>query len=377
MTAATERPRVLCLDDESAVLEGIERHLRKRYEVFTSTNGQQALEIMAARGPFAVVVSDMRMPHMTGAVFLQRARELHPDTVRILLTGHSDMESAISAVNNGQIFRFLTKPCPAFQLQSHIEEGVKQYNLINVERTLLEKTLRGAVEALTDILALTSPLAFGRATRVRSRVAAMCEHLQLKDRWHIEVAAMLSDLGAITFSDETAKKYYASAPLDAEEQNTVATMGRVGRTLLADIPRLEPVLSLLESVEHATLAGPTGKCTDLGAQILLLARDCDVMESNGTPLPVAIGQLTTRKDRYGDRAISALANCGVIGKIEMLTLSEVREGMVFADDVRTENGTLLVPRGYEVTQSFLARARAYRHGYVIEPLRVIKKVAPI
>lgn len=373
MTIVTERPRILCLDDEPALLEGVERSLRKRYDVITSTNGQQALEIMAARGPFAVVISDMRMPMMSGAVFLQRARELHPDTVRILLTGHSDMESAIAAVNNGQIFRFLTKPCPAFQLQSHIEEAVKQYNLLNIERTLLEKTLRGAVEALTDILALTSPLAFGRATRVRSRVAAMCEHLQLKDRWHIEVAAMLCDLGAITLPDDTAKKYYAGTALDPEEASTVASMGRVGRALLADIPRLEPVLTLLESVENATLAGPDGKCTDIGAQLLLLARDCDVMESTGTPLSVAIGQLTTRKDRYGERAISALASSGIAGKIELLSLSEVREGMVFADDVRTEHGTLLVPRGYEVTQSFLARARAYRHGYVIEPLRMIRK----
>lgn len=373
MATATERPRVLCLDDEPALLEGVERHLRKRYEVYTSTNGQQALETLVARGPFAVVLSDMRMPLMNGAAFLAKARELAPDTVRILLTGHADMESAISAVNSGQIFRFLTKPCPAFQLQNHIEDAVKHYNLLHVEKTLLEKTLRGAVRALTDVLALTSPLAFGRATRVRTRVQAMCNHMQLSDRWHIEVAAMLSDLGAITLPDDTAKKYYSGAPLDPEEQAAVASMGRVGRNLLADIPRLDPVLSILETVENATLAGPDAKCSDPGAQILLLARDADVLESTGVPLAVAIGQLEKRKDRYGERAVAALASSGIAGKIELMPLSEVREGMVFADDVRTEHGTLLVPRGFEVNQSFLARARAYRHGYVIEPLRVIRK----
>jgi response regulator RpfG family c-di-GMP phosphodiesterase len=373
MAAVTERPRVLCVDDEPALLEGIERHLRKRYEVITSTSGQQALELMTARGPFAVVVSDMRMPAMSGAVFLARARELAPDTVRMLLTGHADMDSAIAAVNNGQIFRFLTKPCPAHQLQLHIDEGVKHYNLLHVERTLLEKTLRGAVGALTDVLALTSPLAFGRATRVRTRVVAMCNHLKLQNRWHIEVAAMLCDLGAITLTEETAKKYYSGAPLDAEEQTAVAAIGRVGRKLLEDIPRLDPVLSLLETVEAATLAGPDAKCTDPDAQILLLARDCDLLENTGTPLAVAIGQLGARKERYGERAVAALAASGVVGTIDLVPLSEVREGMVFADDVRTEHGTLLVPRGYEVTQGFLARARAYRRGYVIEPLRVVRK----
>ena len=371
MAAATERPRVLCLDDEPAILEGLERHMRKRYEVFTCTNGQQALETLSLRGPFAVVISDMRMPLMSGAVFLGKARELAPETVRILLTGQSDMESAISAVNSGQIFRFLTKPCPALQLHAHVEEAVKLYNLQHVEKTLLEKTLRGAVEALTDILALTSPLAFSRATRVRSRVIAMCNHMQLADRWHIEVAAMLSDLGAITMTEETAKKHFANMPLDPDEQETVAAMGRVGRNLLSDIPRLEPVLAILEAVE--TAAHHDAKCSDLGAQILLLARDVDVLENSGTPLPVAIAQLEKRKDRYGERAVAALASSGAGGKIELVTMSEVREGMVFADDVRTEHGTLLVPRGFEVTQSFLARARAYRHGYVIEPLRVIRK----
>lgn len=373
MVVATERPRVLCLDDEPALLEGLERHLRKRYEVFTNTNGQQALETLVARGPFAVVVSDMRMPLMNGAVFLSKARELSPDSVRILLTGHADMESAVAAVNTGQIFRFLTKPCPAGQLLTHIEDAVKQYNLLNVEKTLLEKTLRGAVSALTDILALTSPLAFSRATRVRSRVIAMCNRMQLTDRWHIEVAAMLSDLGAITLSEETARKYFSGLPLDAEEQETVASMSRVGRNLLSDIPRLEPVLSILEAVETATQAGPDAKCSDPGAQILLLARDADALEHTGTPLAVAIGHFEKRKDRYGERTVAALASSGVAGKIELMPLSEVREGMVFADDVRTEHGTLLVPRGFEVTQSFLARARAYRHGYVIEPLRVIRK----
>lgn len=373
MVVATERPRVLCLDDEPALLEGVERHLRKRYEVHTSTNGQQALEILVSRGPFAVVVSDMRMPIMNGAVFLSKARELSPDSVRILLTGHADMESAVAAVNTGQIFRFITKPCPAFQLLTHIEDAVKHYNLLQAERTLLEKTLRGAVKALTDILALTSPLAFGRATRMRSRVVAICNQLQLSERWHIEVAAMLSDLGAITLTDETARKYFAGGPLDAEEQAAVSSMGRVGRSLLSDIPRLEPVLSILEAVDNASQAGPDAKCSDPGAQIVLLARDADLLESSGTPLAVAIGQLEKRKDRYGERAVAALASSGVAGKIELIPLSEVREGMVFADDVRTEHGTLLVPRGFEVTQSFLVRARAYRHGYVIEPLRVIRK----
>jgi CheY-like chemotaxis protein len=369
----SERPRILLVDDEPALLEGLERHLRKPFEVHTSTSAAQALELIALKGPFAVVVSDMRMPHVNGAVFLARVREIAPDTVRLLLTGHADTESAIAAVNEGQIFRFLTKPCPSFQLQAHLDEAVKHHNLLQVERTLLEKTLRGAIKALTDVIALTSPLAAGRGSRMRTRVTAMCDRLRLTDRWHIEVAAMLCELGAITLPEETAKKYYSGTPLDKHEQSVVTAMAKVGRTLIADIPRMEPVLALLDEYAAAVHAGSEGKCSALGAQMLLLARDLDVLESTGTPVKIAARMLASRRERYGEKAIEALAVDDLPDNVVLLALNEVLEHMVFAEDVKTEQGTLLVARGYEVTQSFLIRARAYRKGYVIEPLSVYRK----
>ena len=373
MAAASERPRILLVDDEPALLEGLERHLRKHFEVHTATSAAQALDVIALKGPFAVVVSDMRMPQMNGAVFLSRVREIAPETVRLLLSGHADTESAIAAVNEGQIFRFLTKPCPSFQLQAHLDEAVRHYNLANIERTLLEKTLRGAVKALTDVIALTSPLAAGRGTRMRTRVMAMCDRLKLKERWHIEVAAMLCELGAITLPEETAMKYYSGAQLDKHEQSVVAAMAKVGRNLIADIPRLEPVLALLNEYEAAVTAGSDGKCNELGAQMLLLARDLDVLESTGTPAKVAARMLASRRERYGEQAIAALAVEDIAEDVVLLALNEILEGMVFSEDVKTEQGTLLVARGYEVTQSFLLRARAYRKGYVIEPLSVYRK----
>src|SRR6478752_5272887 len=108
----TSRPRVLCVDDEPNVLEGLALHLHRRYEVTRATSGAAGLEALAKDPAIAVVVSDMRMPGMDGAQFLSRVRATKTDVVRLLLTGHADMTSAIAAVNDGQIFRFLTKPCP-------------------------------------------------------------------------------------------------------------------------------------------------------------------------------------------------------------------------------------------------------------------------
>jgi DNA-binding NtrC family response regulator len=117
-------------------------------ESTTATSGKAGLERLSSDGPFAVVVSDMRMPEMNGAAFLAQVRERAPDTVRVLLTGQADLDSAIAAVNEGQIFRFLTKPCAPEMLISSLRAAEEQHRLITAERVLLEQTLHGAVKAL-------------------------------------------------------------------------------------------------------------------------------------------------------------------------------------------------------------------------------------
>ena len=115
-------PKILCVDDEPNVLDGLNRVLFNYFDVTTATSGKQGLRLMDEQD-FYVVVSDMRMPEMNGAQFLSHAKEKSPDTVRLLLTGHSDVDSAIAAVNEGNIFRFLFKPCPEKQLIGHLNDA--------------------------------------------------------------------------------------------------------------------------------------------------------------------------------------------------------------------------------------------------------------
>ena len=112
------QPRVLCVDDEPNVLRGVERHLMDDYELHTATSGAEGLAILSSAGPFAVIISDMRMPGMDGAAFLEKSRSVDPGAVRILLTGQTDLASAAAAINEGQIFRFLLKPCQAEKLSA-------------------------------------------------------------------------------------------------------------------------------------------------------------------------------------------------------------------------------------------------------------------
>jgi len=382
---STARTKILCVDDEKAVLDGLSLHLRRRYDVLTAQSGAAGLEALERDGSIAVIMSDMRMPGMDGAEFLSRARKLLPNSVRLLLTGQADMTSAIAAVNEGQIFRFLTKPCPPAAVMAAVDAAAEQNRLVTAEKVLLEQTLHGSIKALTDILSLTNPVAFGRATRIKQLVSDLAEKLEVGERWQVEVAAMLSQLGSITLPAETIEKVYYNQPLTLDEQKMVARAPAVTEQLVRNIPRLEQVAEILAAHVKPrrgadALAGdPKKQYIDLMAQLLRAAVDFDTLDTQGSSGALSLDTMRGRKDRYEPRVLDALAALrgadGPRAGVREVFLSVLCVGMVFVDDVKTNTGTLLVARGFEVTQGFLERARNFKPGTVKEPLRVVVRPA--
>lgn len=373
------RPRVLCVDDEPRVLEGIALGLRRRYDVLTASGGMAALDILNKDPHVAVVLADMRMPMMDGTQFLQRCRHIAPDTVRIILTGQSDLAAAIAAVNEGQVFRFLTKPCPPAVLLPAIDAAVEQHRLITAERVLLEQTLHGAVKALGEILALTSPASFGRASRVTRSVALMAEALKLPERWTVEVAAMVSQLGFIALPTDLAERVHHGQPLSEEETQQVLAVPYVAEKLLAHIPRLELVRKILKASVRPIRRLPMGadaKAYQLmrAAQMLRIAIDFDDLQARGHTPQAAMAEMR-RHEGYDPEVLESLgAVVAPDGDPEVpkwVPLSALKVGMVAAEDIRMVSGTLLVSRGYEIGQSFIERARNFRPGTVKEPVCVI------
>lgn len=131
--------RILFVDDEENVLEGYKRLLHGEFEVETAKGGEQALAAVRLLGPYAVVISDMRMPGIDGAKLLARVRELAPNTVRMLLTGYKDLDSAIEAFNEGRIFRYLSKPCEKDALVDAIQLGLEQYRANKDQKELFRQ----------------------------------------------------------------------------------------------------------------------------------------------------------------------------------------------------------------------------------------------
>jgi response regulator RpfG family c-di-GMP phosphodiesterase len=364
-----ERPRILCVDDEPAVLDGLRRALRGTFDVSTAGGGAQGLEALRATPPFEVVMSDLRMPGMDGVALLERARTEAPDSVRILLTGQADLPAAVAAINTGAIFRFLCKPCAPEALHAALADAVKQHRLLTAERVLLERTLHGCVKALTDILALTHPEAFGRSMRAKRYVETFGRHFGRRDRWELEVAAMLSQIGCVTLPGPLVSKLYHGAPLSEDERRLVARTPDVARQLLADIPRLEGVREILASQATSFDVGggpgalPSGIALPEGARLLRIVLDLDALEQRGLDRGEALATLRGRHGAYDpallEALVEALGSDATAPKTVELAIASLRPGMVFAEDVVSRKGVLLIARGQEATASVLDRLQGY------------------
>ena len=140
--------RVLFVDDDPKILAAFQRQLRKKVVIETVESGAEGLEVLRRDGPFSLVVTDYCMPSMNGIEFLSRAREIAPETVRIMLTGSADLGAAIQAVNQGNIFRFLTKPCSSENLLEAVQAGIHEYRRTHKERKYNKRSRRWLAQAM-------------------------------------------------------------------------------------------------------------------------------------------------------------------------------------------------------------------------------------
>lgn len=376
--AMTEK--VLFVDDELNLLEGLRRQLRSQFNIETSSSAGEALQIVVAAGPFAVVVADMRMPGMDGVHFLRKVKEIAPQTVRMMLTGNADQQTAVDAVNEGNVFRFLNKPCSTEMLGKALYAAIEHYHLIMAEKELLEKTLGGSVKVLTEMLSLVNPVAYGRASRVQRIVHHIVEALKSPEAWKYELAAMLSQIGCVLLPMELLDKVYAGQPLTEEEQKLFASHPAVCGKLLSKIPRLETVAAMIERQQqpYSQTLSISNQAKDdeikLGAQLLKIALDLDQKIQGGNPLAPAMQDMRTQTDEYNPSLLAMLSGLEIrraVTEVQAVHISELRLQMILDEDIYTKSGVLLLRRGHEVNNSVLVMLRRYAGGIgVVEPFRV-------
>ncbi len=366
--------RILCVDDEPNLLQGLERQFYKQFEIQTALGPHAGLELLRGQGPFAVVVSDFRMPGMDGIEFLSRVRELSPDSVRLMLTGQADMATTIAAVNRGHVFQFLTKPCSSDMLARAFTVALEQHRLVTAERELLEQTVRGSINVLTDILGLVNPSAFGRAQRLRRYVEIIASKLQLPDVWQYELAALLSQIGCVAIPPDVLDKFQAGEPLTRDEEDVLSSQFSLSRKLVAKIPRLDVIAQIIETLEQAPKtnighSAPIG----LGAHLVRLALEFDKRITRGEAVSRAVSEIHSLRE-YDPRFVAALEQVHADeadGDTRRVRRSELRTGMYIASDVYTHTGLLLLAKGQEVTESVIARLESFAKTVgVAEPIMV-------
>ena len=136
---------ILVVDDERDNTEALERLFRRKYQVLKALSGPDALKILASHPNIPLIISDQRMPDMTGVQFLEKSIKTHPNTMRILLTGFTDIESVIEAINSGQVYRYLTKPWDPIDLKATVDRAIERFELSqeiirqNKELSVLDK----------------------------------------------------------------------------------------------------------------------------------------------------------------------------------------------------------------------------------------------
>jgi response regulator RpfG family c-di-GMP phosphodiesterase len=370
---------ILLVDDDANILAAHRRTLRQ-FDIETAASASDALSLLSSGRRFAVVVADMHMPRMSGVQLLARIREAHPKTVRVMLTGDGEIRTAIDAVNEGHVFRFLMKPCPTPALVNTITAALEQYRLLTAEQELLEQTLSGTIRVLTEVLSVVNPVAFSRTLRIRKHVQQVTEWLHLPDAWQYEVAAMLSQLGCISLPPDVLEAVYAGRELPASDQQRFALHASIAHDLLANIPRLDGIARMIARQHKPRAFGGTSipiakrDPIDIGAALLAAAIEFERLVAAGSSEADAAGSLREQPKEFDPVIVMAL-EAGSLGPdlpVGRVAMAELALGMVLAEDVHTHNGLLLVGRGTEVTPAVLVRLGNFmRVGSIPEQVDVV------
>ena len=336
--------KILIVDDEEVLLKSIQRIHDDDYDITTALGPAEALEVFEQEGPFAVVVSDMRMPGMNGVELLTEIERRDPSAVKMMLTGFSELKTTVKAINQGQLFRFLTKPCDDDDFAAALDAGLRQFDLMQMEQELLEKTLCDSVQLMQDVLALTNPDTFCYSQQVLRFTRGMLKHLKVANAWEIELAAMLASIGTVAVP-ENLNASKSESPISNENVKQIRNLPKFAAKLVKRIPRMEQVARHIR-----TIAKEPGKKTPaVGSQILAIANSF-ATATHVDQSTIQEAANTTRKlfegfDAAVLNAFDQLVSGLLEAKSQSTTISELQPGMVLNQDVNNEAGERIMRSG--------------------------------
>lgn len=370
--------KVLLVDDEPNVLDGYRRTLRKQFQISTAVSGSEGLVKLKEEGPFAAVVSDMQMPEMNGVEFLQSVKKRHPKVIRLMLTGNADQETAISAINEGDVFKFLNKPCNADEMASALNDAVEKYRANMIEKRLLQETLNGAIKGLLDILSITTPAVFGQTTHIVQRAKECAKHLNWDTSWELETSARLCLVGLVTVPGEITAKVVESKPLSSDEAKLFRSFPETGAKLVENIPRMKRVA---DNIRYLLYENNLKNKEITESQIPPISKllrpiiDFQNLVNSDFEIDEALDRMRASVGGLYDQKVFEALLVTSIQKIDrikkLINVRALGTNMYLAKELVADNGAVLVAKNQHISQSLANRLfNFYESGLIEEQLYV-------
>lgn len=414
--AAPQPPTLLCVDDEANILSALKRLFRPQgYRIFTAESGREGLEILA-REPVDLVISDMRMPEMNGAQFLEQVKNQWPDTVRLLLTGYAEMSATVDAINKGGIYRYISKPWEDAEMVVLVREALERLKLEREKRRLeelnhkqneelkdlnanleqrvkerteevrqtmtflelanekMKKNFMTSVRLFASMIDMRADKMAGHSRKVTDLARRVATQLNLKpnDFNELMYAALLHDIGMIGLPDNVLQKPFSS--LTGDERAEYIKHPIKGQMALMELEDLKGATSIIRS-HHERFDGKgypdglSGMSIPLGARILAVVNDYDDLQ-NGTLTSTPMKEEDARAyirdargTRYDPQVVDAfMAALGVVAVDEgglLVQAAGLKAGMVLAREVTTSEGIMLLSKGYVLTDDIIGQIYNY------------------
>ena len=245
--------KILFVDDETANLRLLERLFRNSYDVLTASSPEEGLEQLTVHD-VALIISDQRMPGMTGSEFLKKAAELRPQTVRIILTGYTDASDLVDAINSGVVYRYVTKPWVNEELQQTVKRALQHYETLKAQRQLqlqnerlqarLKATKDGFIDILMTMLETKIPRSRDHADRTARYAVAIGERLRM-ERPEVDLLALAARLYEVALYRIPNNIVLKQSLLTLQEEEVVRENLNVGLEMLESVPDFEEVVDIL------------------------------------------------------------------------------------------------------------------------------------
>lgn len=345
--------RILIVDDDRDLLLALSEGLLGAFRVEISSDPREALERLRSMPELAVVIADMRMPGMSGLELLRQARSIAPSASRVMLTSADDAQTAIAAINEGNVCRFLTKPCGLQVLEATIREALELRQTLHHLLEAQFRMLTGLVEVLSKVIQMVKPESHALAQRLRQRMRELALEMLHPDFWELEVAAMLAPLGAIG-AEQCLLKGNPSVAFSGDFPQAAAA-------LLHQIPRMEKIA---RSVAYlGKNFDGSGQPQDaiakaqipLGARMLRVVRDLEAHIGTGQTAGDALRLMQQQEGLYDPSVLAAALACfgedslPHLPHVTPVAWASLREGDTLADDIPSQTGSLLLTKGCRVT----------------------------